>query len=317
MPQHHDHHHSSAHTGHSQAGHSHSVPDNYNAAFLVGLLLNGGFVLAEFGFGVQANSVSLMADAGHNLGDVLGLILAWSGTLLTRRKPSARYTYGWRKSSILAAFLNAIFLLITTGFIVWESFHRLMQAGEVNSPIVIAVALVGIGINAGTAAMFLSGRKGDLNIRAAFQHMVADAVISLGVVLAGIVILFTHWLWLDPVFSLVISTLIIFSTWELLKDSFRLAIDGVPSTVDERAVRGYLCERPGVTQVHDLHIWSMSTIEMALTVHLVMPYGHPSDHFLAEISRELKFHFGIQHSTIQIERGDADYPCSLDPSCSV
>ena len=317
MQQHHDHNHSSAHTGHSHTGHSHPVPDNYNLAFLVGLLLNGGFVLAEFGFGVQANSVALIADAGHNLGDVLGLILAWSGTILTRRKPSDRYTYGWQKSSILAAFLNAIFLLMTTGIIVWESFHRLLKAGEVNSSIVIAVALVGIAINAGTAAMFLSGRKGDINIRAAFQHMVADAVISLGVVLTGVAILFTHWLWLDPVFSLVISTLIIFSTWGLLKDSFHLAIDGVPSAIDERAVRSYLCERPGVTQVHDLHIWSMSTVEMALTVHLVMPAGNPSDRFLAEISRELQAHFGIQHSTIQIELGDADYPCSLDPSCLV
>jgi cobalt-zinc-cadmium efflux system protein len=312
---HHDHHDHGGHHGHSHGHGHHHAPANYNQAFLVGLLLNGGFVLTEFGFGVVSNSVALMADAGHNLSDVLGLLLAWIASLLTRRQPSARYTYGWRKSSILAAFLNAMFLLVATGIIVWESIHRLVHPDEVNGAIVIGVAAIGILINTGTALMFMSGRKGDLNIRAAFQHMAADALVSLGVVLAGIAILWTHWLWLDPAFSLVISALIMFTTWDILKDSFHLAMDGVPHTIDERAVRTYLSERPGVTQLHDLHIWSMSTVEIALTAHLVMPSGHPGDEFLMQTSQALQEHFGIHHATLQIEVGDVNHPCLVEPRC--
>jgi len=309
------HQHSHAHDHDSHAGHHHShhhPPSNYNRAFVVGLLLNSGFVVTEFAFGVLANSVALIADSGHNLSDVLGLLLAWIASLLARRQPSARYTYGWRKSSVLAAFFNAVFLLVATGGIVWEAIQRLVKPGEVNGAIVIGVALVGIAINTGTALMFLSGRKGDMNIRAAFQHMATDALVSLGVVLAGMAIWLTHWLWLDPVFSLLISGFIIFSTWDLLKDSFNLAIDGVPDSIDERVVHTYLLERSGVSQVHDLHIWSMSTVETALTAHLVMPSGHPGDGFLAEICRELDEHFGIHHATLQIEVGDAHHPCVLE-----
>lgn len=279
------------------------------------MLLNGGFVLAEFVFGLMANSVALIADAGHNLSDVLGLLLAWGASLLTRRKPSTRFTYGWRKSSVLAAFLNSVFLLLVTGAIVLESVQRLIHPDEVKGAIVIGVAAIGIVINTATALMFLSGRKGDMNIRAAFQHMAADAIVSLGVVVAGIVIMLTNWLWLDPAISLIISALIIFSTWELLKDSFSLAIDGVPSDIDGRAVCTFLSERPGVTQVHDLHIWSMSTVETALTAHLVIPTGHPGDGFLAQVCQELRDHFGIQHATLQIEMGDSNYPCPVEPRC--
>ncbi len=301
---------------HDHAHHAHHAPTNYDRAFAVGLLLNISFVVIEFGLGILAHSIALIADSGHNLSDVLGLLLAWIASILMRRQPSARYTYGWRKSSILAAFLNAIFLLLTTGGIVWESIQRLIEPGDVNGAIVIAAATVGIAINTGTALMFLSGRQGDMNIRAAFQHMAADAMVSLGVVLAGIVILFTHWLWLDPIFSLIISGLIIVSTWGLLQDSFHLAMDGVPVTIDERAVRTYLSECAGVSQVHDLHIWSLSTVDTALTAHLVMPSGHPGDEFLAKLSHELGDYFGIHHATLQIEVGDSDSPCLLTPHCN-
>jgi cobalt-zinc-cadmium efflux system protein len=302
------------HHGHSHAGHHHT-PANYNLAFVVGLILNGGFVITEFVFGLQAHSVALIADAGHNLSDVLGLLLAWVASLLLQRKPSARYTYGWRKFSILAAFLNSIFLLVATGAIIFEAVQRLINPGEVQGSIVIGVAAIGVIINTATALMFLSGSKGDMNIKAAFQHMAADALVSVGVVLAGIGILATHWLWLDPFVSLVISVLIILGTLGLLKDSFHLAIDGVPSNIDERAVRNYLCECPGVTQVHDLHIWSMSTVETALTAHLVIPDGHPGDGFLADVCQELREHFQIRHATIQIEIGDSDRACALEHKC--
>ena len=317
----HSHSHDRAHDGHQHAhshdahGGHHHAPANYNKAFIIGTILNVGFVVTEFGFGWRANSVALMADAGHNLSDVLGLLLAWIASVLTQRKASARYTYGWRKSSILAAFLNAIFLLVATGGILWESIGRLLHPSAVEGSIVIGVAAIGVAINTGTALMFRSGRQGDLNIRATFQHMAADALVSVGVVLAGIGILLTHWLWLDPVLSILISILIVFSTWDLLKDSFHLAIDGVPNHIDERAVRTYLVECVGVSQVHDLHIWNMSTSETALTAHLVMPEGHPGDAFLSEISHELSEHFAIQHATMQIEVGDSDRPCLLEPKC--
>lgn len=306
------------HNHHSQDEHRHShshshshPPANYNRAFVIGMILNTGFVFTEFIFGVLANSIALVADAGHNLSDVLGLVLAWGASWLAHRQPSQRHTYGWRKSLILAAFLNAVFLLVVTGGIAWEAAQRFAKPSAIEEGIVIGVAAIGIAINTGTALMFMSGRKGDLNIRAAFLHMVADAMVSLGVVLAGIAIFYTQWFWLDPAFSLIISALIIFNTWELLKDSFNLAIDAVPPNIDERAVRLYLAECTGVTQVHDLHIWGMSTTETALTAHLVIPMGHPGDDFLAQLQQELHSHFGIEHSTIQIELNHSSCSCNL------
>ncbi len=298
----------------SHAGHSHPhvhFSARYDRAFAIGLVLNLSFVLTEACFGILANSIALVADAGHNLSDVLSLVLAWGASWLARRPPAQRKTYGWRKSSILAAFFNAVFLLLVTGGIAWEAVHRLAHPDEVRGGIVVGVAAIGIAINAGTALLFLRGRQHDLNLRAAFSHMMADALVSVGVVLAGVGILLTQWRWLDPAFSLAISGLIIFNTWDLLQDSFHLAIDGVPANVDERAVRAYLEALPGVTQLHDLHIWGMSTTETALTVHLVVPAGHPGDRFLAEIGRELHAHFGIDHATLQVELGDSDRPCAL------
>lgn len=315
MSHHHNHHsHHSPEHSHSHHNHHHK-PANYNRAFIVGLLLNGGFVLIEFGFGFLANSVALIADAGHNLSDVLGLILAWLASLLSCRQPSHRKTYGLRKSSILAAFLNAMFLLLVTGGITGEAVKRLFSPDEVQGGIIIWVAAIGIVINTATALMFVAGRKDDLNIRAAFLHMSADAMVSFGVVIAGIGIILTHWLWLDPAFSLFISALIIFNTWDLLKESFHLVVDGVPAKIDEQAVRLYLCECHGVTQIHDLHIWAMSTTETALTAHLVIPSGHPGDEFLAKVCRELNDNFNIEHSTLQIEVGDRNYPCQLEHNC--
>ncbi|MBW4582739.1 MAG: cation diffusion facilitator family transporter [Tildeniella nuda ZEHNDER 1965/U140] len=305
----HDHHHGHNHTGHAH----HHAPANFSRAFAIGLTLNLGFVCLEVIFGYLANSVALLADAGHNLSDVLGLVLAWGASVLARRQPSSRYTYGWRRSSILAAFLNAIFLLVVTGGLAWEAIQRFSKPDAVQGEIVIIVAAIGIVINTVTALMFMSGRQQDLNLRAAFMHMAADAVVSFGVVLAGIGILVTHWLWLDPAFSLVISALIIVGTWQLLKDSFNLAIDAVPEAIDERAVKAYLAERPGVEQVHDLHIWGMSTTETALTAHLVIPDGHPGDAFLVHLCEALQAQFGIAHTTIQIELSSSACTCTLAP----
>ncbi len=305
-------HHSHGHGNHGHHGHAHT-PASFGRAFAIGTALNLGFVIVEFVYGLLAHSLALFADAGHNLGDVLGLVLAWSASALARRPPTKRYTYGLRSTSILAALVNAVVLLLSMGAIAWEAIRRFNDPGPVSGGTVIGVAVVGIVINTVTALMFMSGRKGDLNIRGAFLHMAADAVVSLGVVLAGIAILVTHWLWFDPVVSLIIVAVVVVGTWQLLRDAVNLALDGVPAGIEPLAVQTYLAERPGVSQVHDLHIWAMSTTETALTVHLVMPTGYPGDAFLCHVYKELHHQFGISHSTIQVETGDSDYPCTLEP----
>lgn len=243
----------------------------------------------------------------------MGLLLAWGASFLARRQPTLRRTFGFRRSSILAALINAAFLLIACGGIAWEAIQRFYHPDEVAGQTVIFVAAIGIAINTISALMFVSGRNSDLNIRGAFLHLAADAAVSLGVVLAGIAIVVTQWHWLDPAVSLGVTTIIVIGTWQLFRESFDLVMDAVPAGIEPLAVRTYLSERPGVAQVHDLHIWAMSTTEAALTVHLVTPDGHPEDEFLAQLCHELHDHFGIEHATIQIELGDSDRPCALAP----
>ena len=296
--------------------HSHAhdhAPARYNRAFAIGVALNLAYVAAEATFGILAHSLALLADAGHNLSDVLGLLLAWGAHRLAQRSPTARRTYGWRRSSILAALGNAFILLIAVGGIAWEAVNRFADPQPLAGNVVVWVAAVGVVINTGTALLFMKGRESDLNIRGAFLHMAADAGVSLGVVVAGLVIGATGWLWIDPAVSLVIAVDITVGTWGLLRESTNLALDAVPEGIDPDEVRDYLRALPGVEQVHDLHIWAMSTTETALTVHLVKPDAEIDDALLARICRELHDRFGIEHATVQFERGDAENPCGLVP----
>jgi cobalt-zinc-cadmium efflux system protein len=306
------HHHSNSHNH----GHSHE-PIDYNRAFVISVALNTGFVIIQVLYGLWANSLALLADAGHNLSDVLGLLLAWGASLLSRRPPTLQRTFGWRRTSIVAALLNASFLLVVSGSIGWEAIQRFREPDSVEAETVIFVAAIGIVINLGSALMFFSGRKGNLNIRGAFLHLISDAAVSLGVVLAGLAISVTGWLWFDPAVSLIITAVIIVGTWQLFRESLNLILDAVPVEVEPLAVRTYLTELPGVAEVHDLHIWGMSTTEIALTAHLLLPGGHPGDEFLVRIAKELHDRFGIEHPTIQIELGDSEHACILASECRV
>jgi cobalt-zinc-cadmium efflux system protein len=287
---------------HHDGEHRHAhARKSFGFAFALGTALNLGFVVVEAVFGLLSNSTALLADAGHNLSDVLGLLVAWGASVLSQRAPTDRYTYGLRSSSILAALFNAVFLLVAVGAIALEAAQRFAAPKPVAGVTVMVVAAVGILINGATAALFASGRKGDINIRGAFLHMVADAAVSAGVVVAGALILLTGAQWIDPVVSLAICVIIVWSTWGLLTDSIRMSLAAVPPGVNPPDVRAYLEGLAGVSELHDLHIWSMSTTETALTCHLVMPAGHPGDAFLMATGRELEHRFGIGHTTIQIE----------------
>jgi cobalt-zinc-cadmium efflux system protein len=301
----HDHH------GHSHS-HAHGAPD-FGRAFAIGIALNLAYVAVEAGYGLAAGSLALLADAGHNLGDVLGLALSWGAAMLGRRGPSVRFTYGLRSSTILAALANAIILLVVTGGIAWEALWRLGHPVAVTGGLVAAVAAVGIAVNGATALLFARGRGTDLNIRSAFLHMAADALVTAGVVAAGMAILATGLSWLDPVVSLIVSAVIVYGAWDLVKQALSLALDAVPQGVDAGAVRVHLLALPGVAALHDLHIWGMSTTETALTCHLVMPGCHPGDEALSQIALELELEFGIHHATIQIEIGDSEAVCALTP----
>lgn len=306
----HDHSHSHSH-GHSHGHGHHHGSASYGRAFAIAILLNSVFVAVEFGYGFVAHSTALMADAGHNLSDVLSLVLAWGAALMGRQAPSERYTYGLRSSSILAALFNAMLLLVACGAIALEAVQRFLQPPAVAGLTVSVVAGIGIVINGLSAWLFVQGSQHDLNIRGAFLHMAADAVVSLGVVLAGIAMLFTGWYWLDPVISLVIVVFILASTWGLLRDSVRLALSAVPAHIDVAAVESYLRQLPGVSEIHDLHIWGLSTTESALTVHLVMPSGYPGDAFLDEVVETLEHRFAIHHSTVQVEEGTTRHACGV------
>lgn len=294
-------------------GHEHShAPRNYGKAFAVGVSLNLIFVALEAVFGYFARSVALLADAGHNLSDVLGLLLAWGALVLSRRRPSARRTYGLRRSSVLAALGNAVLLLLAVGAIAWEAIGRFRHPEPVAAGMVMAVATVGILINAATALLFRSGRKKDVNIEGAYLHMAADAAVSLGVVLAGALIWFTGWTWVDPLVSLSVVIVITAGTWGLLRKSVNLAMDAVPDGIDSVAVKAFLQGLPGVAAVHDLHIWGMSTTETALTAHVVRPQGEDHDGFLASTAEELHDRFGIEHTTIQVEHKQCRFACDDD-----
>ncbi|WP_407122590.1 cation diffusion facilitator family transporter [Bradyrhizobium sp. STM 3561] len=311
---HHGHHHHD-HAGHGHdRGHSHGhvhAPANFGKAFAIGISLNTALVVAEATYGYLGNSTALLADAGHNLSDVLGLVVAWGASIAARRAPSGRFTYGLRASTILAALANAVFLLVATGAIGWEAILRLRQPEPVAGVTVMVVAGIGILINGFSAMLFARGRKDDINIEGAYLHMAADAAVSLGVVVSAALIVWTGWLWLDPVTSLVICATILWSTTSLLRGSIDMSMAAAPRAIDVAAIRAFLLARPGVSGIHDLHVWPISTTETALTCHLVMPAG-TDDAFLMQTAQLLKSSFRIGHTTLQVET-HPDNGCALAP----
>lgn len=312
----HDHSHDHAH-GHGHGGHGHShAPASFGRAFAIGTALNLGFVAVEAGYGIASGSMSLLADAGHNLSDVLGLGIAWTAASLGKRAPKGRYTYGLRSSSILAALLNAILLLVAIGVIAVEAIGRFFDPEPVAGGTMMAVAAIGILVNGGTALLFARGGKDDINIRGAFLHMAADAAVSAGVVIAGFLILKTGRVWIDPAVSLAVVSIVAIGTWGLLRDSVNMSLHAAPPGVDPAAVAAFLAAEPGVAKIHDLHVWPMSTTETALTVHLILPDGHPGDAFSANLAHRLHDRFGIDHTTIQIETDDCG-GCTLHAEATV
>ena len=294
---------------HNHSHNHHSV--NYSKFFAIGVILNGIFVVIEATYGILAKSMALLADAGHNLSDILSLLLAWGAALLAARAATDQRTYGFRKTTIMASLISAIVLLIALGGITLEAIGRFSDPEAIQGSTMIIVAAIGVVINTTTALLFVSGRKADLNIRAAFLHMAADAGVSFGVVVTGIIIVFTDWSWIDPLISLLIVAIILIGTWSLLRDSINLAIDSVPKNIDVAEIKQYLRSQENVCQIHDLHIWSLSTTEIAMSVHLIVSDKPANNNFLFEIQQHLHDHFGIEHATIQIET-EADGECILD-----
>ncbi len=307
------------HAGHGHHGHHHA-PANFDRAFAIGISVNILFVAAEAFFGWRVNSLALLADAAHNLGDVAGLVMAWGGALAGKLRPDARYTYGWKRASILAAFFNAVLLLVAMGSLAWEAVGRFSAPAPVPGITVMVVAAIGIAVNLGTALLFMRGARGegsDINIRGAYLHMAGDALVSAGVVVVGALALWTGWSWLDPAASLVIALVIVVGTWGLLRQSLRLMFDGVPEHIDLAAVRSALEAMPGVVRVHDLHVWAVGTTDVALTAHLVMPSGHPDDPFFEGATTDLRERFKIGHVTLQVVREPFTASCEGTPAVAV
>ncbi|HTH78681.1 MAG TPA: cation diffusion facilitator family transporter [Ramlibacter sp.] len=303
-PHSHDHH---GHHGHDHHHHGHDAGPG--RALAIGIALNLAFVFIEWGFGLYANSLALLADATHNLGDVLGLVFAWGAARLALRAPSPRFTYGLGASSILAALANALLLVAVTGGLVWEAVLRLQEPRTIEGGVVIGVALAGVVVNGLSAWLLHHGHEHDLNVKGAYLHMLGDAAVSVGVAVAGGIIIFTGWAWLDPVMSIVVGIVIVWSSLSLLRDALGLALHAVPQGIDSEAVRSYLAALPGVAEVHDLHIWATSTTLTALTAHLVTPAGHPGDEMIEEARRTIASRFGIKHVTLQVELGDCGKGC--------
>jgi cobalt-zinc-cadmium efflux system protein len=296
--------------------HHHRAPPDYNRAFAAGVVLNVGFVIVEAIYGVISDSLALITDAGHNLSDVMGLLLAWGAAALAKKRPSPRRTYGYSRATIIASVFSGLLLMGAVGAIGWEAFNRLFDPPEPAGKTIMIVAAIGVVINTATALFFRSGKDHDLNIRGAYLHMAADAAVSLGVVFSGAMIFYLGYNWIDPLISLLIAAVIFLSTWGLLRDSLNLAVDAVPRSVDPDAVREYLAGLPGVCTIHDLHIWPMSTTDTALTAHMVMDTIPDSDIFLSDVAKILESRFGINHPTIQMERFDSDVVCHQSLHCA-
>lgn len=303
-----------SHGGHSHAGHSHA-PENFTLAFALATSLNLLFTLIEAGYAIYAHSMSLLADAGHNLGDVVGLVFAWIASWLLTKAANERYSYGYKRTTIIASIVNAFLLVAASAIIAYESVFKLFHPTIVNEKVVIIVAVIGIFINGGTALLFIRGQKDDLNIKGAYLHLAADALISIGVVIAGTIVMFTHLYWVDPLVGLAIVVTIVLGTWQLLRQSLNLLLDAVPHNINYAGVNAYLTKLPGVTKVHDLHIWGLSTRETALTAHLVMPEHSLLDEDHVKINHDLKHNFNINHVTIQVEKGSDEHQCKLQESC--
>ena len=300
---------------HSHSGHHHPTPKSFNVAFGLAVSLNLIFTLFQAAYALIANSMGLLADAAHNFGDVFGLALAWGASWLLTLPARKRYSYGFKRTTILAALTNAVILVATSALITYESIYKFFHLTHVNGVIIIVVAIIGIFINGGTALLFMKDAHDDLNIKGAFLHLMADALISIGVVITGVLIYFTGKAWLDPLAGLIIVTIILIGTWGLLRDSVRLILDAIPHYIDQQGIESYLKNLPGVKAVHDLHIWGLSTKEIALTAHLVMPEDGLTDADYRQINMTLKEKFRIDHATIQVESGHADYPCAHKQTC--
>jgi cobalt-zinc-cadmium efflux system protein len=303
------------HRGHDHAHHGHAhhhAPANFDRAFAIGISANILFVAIEAYYGWRADSLALLADAGHNLGDVAGLVMAWGGAFAGRLRPDVRYTYGWKRASIFAAFVNAVLLLVAMGSLALEAIQRLQSPEPIHGVTVMVVAAIGIAVNFGTALLFMRGGENDINIRGAYVHMASDALVSAGVVVVGGLALWTGWNWLDPVASLAIAVVIVVGTWGLFRQSLRLMFDGVPDHIDLTVVRAALESLPGVARVHDLHVWATGTTDVALTAHLVMPDGHPDDPFFEGATTQLRERFKIGHVTLQVVREPFMTLCEQD-----